>query len=114
MRDPQTAVFRKRLKRIDRIHRRGGGFEADGTLGQSFYTRQQRKGFPILKPALYVFGGVIASKAALLISMGGDEYLARVADLQDGSSVERAGAFLMGVDPLTLKLAGLVAPLFGV
>jgi len=114
VRDPQTSQFRKRLKRIDRIHRKGGGFEADGTLGQSFYTRQRRRGLSrVLRPILYMAGAVILTKAFLVADLGLDPYLERVANLENGSGLEQAGALLMRVDPVSLQVASLLAPLFG-
>jgi hypothetical protein len=109
----QTREFRKRLKRIDRIHRRGGGFEARGTLGQSFYTRQARRAArPVLKPALAMVLAVVTVKAVAAASMEEGAYLARVEALQAGSIGERAAAFVMAPDPVSQSLARLVAPLF--
>lgn len=113
MKDPQALAFNKRLKRINRIHRRGGGFEADGTLGQSFYTRRNRaRARSVLRPMVLMVGVVIVSKAVLHANLGNDEYLRRVSDLSQGSTVERAGALLMAADPVTLTVAEWVAPLF--
>lgn len=113
MSQTQTKEFRKRLKRIDRIHRRGGGFEASGTLGQSFYTRQARRAArPVLKPALAMIVAVIAVKGVAAASMDEGDYLARIEALQAGSMGERAVAFLMAPDPVSQSLARLVAPLF--
>ena len=114
VKDPQALAFNKRLKRINRIHRRGGGFEAEGTLGQSFYTRRNRsRSRSILRPTVLMLGAMIVGKAVLHANLGSDEYLRRVSDLADGSTVERAGAFLMAADPVTLTVAEWVAPLFG-
>lgn len=114
VRDPQAAVFNKRLKRIDRIHRRGGGFEADGTLGQSFYTRRQRRRSRRgLRAMLYMAGVVFGAKALLIADLGTSEYLQRVSNLEAGSTAEQIGAFFMQADPITLWLAQLLAPLFG-
>lgn len=110
---PQMKVFYARLRRIARIHRRGGGFEAEGTLGQSYYTRLARKNArPVLRPILYMVGFSITAKAALLASHGPEDYANRVVALQAGSPVERAGAILMGADPETEALARAMTPLF--
>lgn len=112
--DPQMREFSERLRRISRIHSHGGGFEAAGTLGQSYYTRQARRyGRPVLRPMLYMIGTVILAKSSLLASLGPVEYAARVLALQAGSGVEQAGAFVMGADPLTLAVAEALRPLLG-
>lgn len=103
---PQMIMFYERLKRIARIHRKGGGFEAPGTLGQSYYTRMARKNArPVIRPVLYAIGVIVFSKSALLVVHGPDGYAARVSELQSGTTVERAGSFLMGIDPVTQALA---------
>lgn len=112
MTDKHRHEFHGRLKRIDDIHARGGGFEADGTLGQSYYTnKRQDRGIPI-RPFLYVLIAVIGFKAVLLASMGSADYLARVEALEAGGMLERAGAFMMRIDPLTGTVSELLAPLF--
>lgn len=110
---PQMKIFYQRLRRIARIHRQGGGFEAAGTLGQSYYTRMaQRNARPVLRPILYIVGAAVMSKAALLAAHGPEDYARRVIDLQNGTPVEQAGAFLMGADPVTLRIAEALMPLF--
>lgn len=113
MRDPQAAVFNKRLRRIDRIHRRGGGFEASGTLGQSYYTNSRKPKTSIPRVLIYTAGIIFGAKTLLISNLGLDDYLGRVSNLEKGSLVEQAGAVLMRADPVTLKLVELLAPLFG-
>jgi hypothetical protein len=110
--DPQMKEFAGRLRRIERIHRRGGGFEAAGTLGQSYYTRLRRRaGRPVLRPALMALGMVILFKATLLAHLGEAEYEARLATLSQGHWGERAGAFVMAIDPLAARLSAALAPI---
>ena len=110
---PQMKAFYARLRRIARIHRNGGGFEAPGTLGQSYYTRLARRNArPMLRPILYMVGFSITAKATLLAAHGPDDYASRVLTLQSGTPVERAGAVLMGADPVTEALARAMTPLF--
>ena len=112
MKDPQHETFNQRLRRIEKIHRRGGGFEAEGTLGQSYYTEQERRrGIPVLRPAVYMVFTVVASKAALLLQLGPEDYTARVAGLEAGTAVEQAGAMLMAPDPVSLAMAEWVTTL---
>lgn len=113
MNDPYIRQFRARLRRIDRIHRQGGGFEAAGTLGQSYYTRMRRRaGRPVLRPALAILFALIAFKAVSVASLGGAEYDARLETLRNGHSGEQVVAFLMAPDPISLVVAASIAPYF--
>ncbi|MEO1680216.1 MAG: hypothetical protein AAFU80_18890 [Pseudomonadota bacterium] len=113
MRDPQIKEFNQRLKRIDRIHRSGGGFEAAGTLGQSHYTRMRRRaGRPVLRPALAILFGVVLFKAISSASMGNADYVAQVETMRAGGVGEKVAAFVMAPDPISATLAEWMAPLF--
>lgn len=104
MYDPQYQEFQGRLRRVDRIHRRGGGFEAVGTLGRSFYNqRTQRR--PLLRVLMVVAAGFLAIKALLLMQIGTVDYQDRLQRLHDGSMVEQAGAYVMQIDPVTAWLS---------
>jgi hypothetical protein len=108
----QLKQFDKRLKRIQRIHRKGGGFEAAGTLGQSYYTRLARRGQrAVLRPALAIVAAVIAFKALAAASMPEGDYAARVATLAEGGPAGQAAAFVMAPDPISRTMAGWIAPL---
>jgi hypothetical protein len=110
----QLKQFRQRLKRIARIHRRGGGFEAAGTLGQSFYTRQaKRQQRPVLRPAITIVATLVTMKAVAAASMEEGAYAARVANLSGGTAIERAGALVMKPDPISRTLAQWMQPLIG-
>ena len=106
MADPNLKDFYVRLGRIEKIRRSGGGFEAVGTLGLSHSTKQTRRGIPVFRPLLVVFIAVIGIKGLILNQVGKDTYAARVSALQQGNSVDKAGAFIMQADPLTLYVAG--------
>lgn len=105
--DRNMQDFYGRLGRIDRIHQSGGGFEADGALGMSYYnTRRKparRRG--VLAPVVLVMLTVIAIKAAVLASIGAERYEERIAALRAGSGVEQGGAWVLQADPLTTMLA---------
>ncbi len=115
MNNSQMKDFTGRLRRIDKINRKGGGFEADGTLGQSFYTRARlrRERRPLLRPALTVLLVIVVFKGFLLASIGPADYLAKVDALSTGNAVERAGGFVMAIDPLSRMVADWVSPLIG-
>lgn len=105
--DRNMQDFYGRLGRIDRIHEAGGGFEAEGALGMSYYnTRRKparRRGF--LGPVVLVMLTVIAIKAAVLASIGPERYEERIAALRAGTGAEQAGAWVLQADPLTAVLA---------
>lgn len=104
MYDPQLREFHGRLARLDKMHRRGFGFEAPGTLGRSYYTRRARRQVPVLRPLILVVAMVILIKAVLLSQIGAADYNERLARVSEGSAVERAGAYIMQIDPATAWL----------
>lgn len=103
MADPQMQEFYGRLKRVDRIHRRGGGFEAPGTLGRSYYTARPRRS--LLRPLLLLVAGFMILKAVLLVQIGEADFQGRVATLNEGSQLEQIGAWALQMDPATIWLA---------
>ena len=106
--DRNMQDFYGRLGRINRAHDSGGGFEAEGALGMSYYNarRKPARRPGILGPVVLVMMTVIAIKAAVLASIGPERYEERIAALRAGSSVEQAGAWVLQADPLTAVIAG--------
>ncbi|MGB8622510.1 MAG: hypothetical protein WCD16_06810 [Paracoccaceae bacterium] len=109
--DPNLRDFHGRLRRVNRIHRRGGGFEAAGTLGRSVYVERpaQRS---LLRPLMLVLAFGLVLKAVLYIQIGPDDYQNRVERLRQGSQVEAIGAYVMQADAATVWLAGFLADVF--
>lgn len=110
MHDPNLQDFYGRVDRIERTHKAGGGFEAAGTLGMTYYNSlklQKRRGTWIF-PAAMVCLAVVAIKAGVLANIGGNAYGERIAALQAGGMADRVGAWVLQADPLTVKLAGMV------
>lgn len=99
------AVFDKRVKRIQRQHRKmkqGGVVHAvshDGLIMAR--PRRQLPRFPI-KALVFLVAAVFLFKAFLFISLGPTEYQSRVETLAAGTSVEQAGGMLMQTEPVTL------------
>jgi hypothetical protein len=110
MLDPQIQDFRGRLTRIERIHRRGGGFEAAGTLGRSSYTRRVGRR-SLLRPMFLVVSSALVAKSILIAQIGEADYQERVGRLSPGTQIEQVGAYVMQADPLTLWMSGYVREL---
>ena len=111
MADPNLSDFYGRLRRVQKIRRRGGGFEAAGTLGRSSFNRRRKSGAPVLAPILIVFLAVIALKGMIYARVGAATYEQRVSELQAGQGIDRVGGFLMQADPLTLMVARQLRPM---
>jgi len=105
--------FEKRLSRIDKIHEAGGAFEANGSLGRSYFdsTRpKSRRALPLRGLALLV-AGILLVKGMMLAQIGAEEYAKRVANLADGNMVEQVGAWVLHADPATRYIASVISPL---
>lgn len=117
MSDQSIAEFNTRIARIQMARAKGQGFEAEGTLGRSFYTRsdpryRRRWRVPVLRPLfLILFFGTLL-KALLLYQLGSSAYEARVTGLMAGQGIDRIGGWLMQADPVTSSVARRIA-LFG-
>ncbi len=110
MADPNLKNFNGRLRRIDAIHRAGGGFEASGTLGMSYYNnlRRRRSRGRWLASVVLLLVALVVIKAGVLASIGAASYDAHVETLRNGSTADRIGAYVLQADPLTLMLAGFI------
>lgn len=106
--DRNMANFNGRLGRIERIRQAGGGFEAQGTLGRSFYSEQQRprrlrRG--LFAPFVLVLLAIVALKSVVYASVGPEAYRERIAALEAGGTADRIGAYVLRADPLTIATA---------
>jgi hypothetical protein len=106
--DPNMRDFYGRVGRIERTHQQGGGFEAAGTLGMTYYNslKVKRRRMTWLMPVALVFCTIVAIKAAVLANIGADTYTARIAALSGGDMADKIGAYILQADPLTQYLAG--------
>lgn len=113
MADRNMENFYHRLHRIDRIHETGGAFEAAGTLGRSYYeaTRAPRRRGLWLRPLALILIGFFVLKGGLHAELGDDVFARRVDELAQGSPVERAGAWVMRADMVTLLVSKQIRPL---
>lgn len=105
--DASFREFQDRLRRIAQGHARGRRFEAAGTLGAP-RSAQPRRRLRLVGPLLVAAVALTGLKAVVHAHAGADGYAARLAALQAGSGLERAGAMLMAADPATLALSGAI------
>ena len=112
MTDRNMQDFQGRLGRIDQIHRSGGGFEAEGTIGQSHYTAQRRRRFLPRWPftLLSLLLVLVAIKASLITVVGPNSYEERLDTLRRGNLAEQIGARLLATDPVSNALAAQLIP----
>lgn len=103
--DPNLEDFYSRIARVQAAHSRGYGFEADGTIGRSYYGRPSRRSFPVIKALCVVALSVIALKGVIHYHLGDTLYADRVATLQAGQGFDRLGGWLMAADPATLWIS---------
>lgn len=108
------ANFANRLKGLGRKHAnlaRGHTTKVDHNgLITAVPKRSRRRSFPLRGTVLLVLG-FIGFKAFILAAIGPTGYGERLATLQGGTSVERAGAMVLAVDPVTQMLADLMGPI---
>jgi len=115
MADANYVKFNKRLRSIDRNHRKlSRGYvqlvERDGIL-VPHSRRTARRGFPF-RGLLLTLAVFLVFKGFLLAQLGPITYEGRVDKLAVGNAVEQAGAWAMTADPITVWVAGQLAPLF--
>ncbi|MFD2174637.1 hypothetical protein [Rhodobacter lacus] len=107
MSDTGRTTFADRLERIDTIHAAGGAFEAEGSLGRSYFDARrprERRTLPVRALALMLVGALLF-KGALLAQIGTETYDRRVAELQAGSALDRVGGWAMQADAPTRWIA---------
>lgn len=105
--DPNMRNFHGRLNRIEHIHSSGGGFEANGTLGMSYYNglKSGRRRRTVLRPIALVVMAVMVIKGGVLASIGDETYAQRIEALRTGGTADKLGAYVLQADPMTQVLA---------
>ena len=104
-----TMPFDRRLKRIVRNHQRMSHGVVHSVNSNGLIVARPRiynPKFPI-KGLLLTVVAMFAFKGFLFASLGAETFDARVAELAAGSTVEKAGAWVMQADMATVAIAGL-------
>ena len=99
--------FEKRLRRIVKTHQRLANGVVHRVDENNLITAQPRiynPRFP-LRGLILLMGTAFLFKGYILASLGTTAYSERIADLAQGSLVERAGAWIMQADQVTLAVA---------
>jgi hypothetical protein len=106
-----TPGFHAFLARIERKPRRsaitGVAYEVDRHGLITAHPRAPGWGAPLRVLALLGLGG-LAFKAVLFALLGEEAYTSRVLRLGEGELVERASAWVMQADPVTVAVAGIL------
>lgn len=115
MAEAQVKDFQKRVRQIDRRHNKiARGYvhlvERDGLLVPKESTFKSRS-FPLRAVALTV-GGLLLFKGILISQVGLSSYTTRLESLADGGVIEKAGAWLMQIDPVSRAVAEVFAGAF--
>ncbi len=105
MADMNLSDFYGRIARIETARAKGYGFEAEGTLGRSYYFRPSRKRRSILGPMLIVLACGFGLKGAIHYKVGADTFDRRVESMMASDGFSRFGAYLMQSDPVTLYVS---------
>ena len=101
MSDPNLKDFYNRVVRIEQAHSMGYGFEAEGTLGRSFYRRTPVRRRPVFRVGLFVLAFCFGMKGAIHYHMGAESYDRRVAEIEARGGLDAVQGFLMRSEPLT-------------
>lgn len=109
-------AFSGRLHRIEDIHSAGGGSEARGTLGRAFHIAHRRRRLRV--PRLFLIGvfllaAFMATKVALMTTLGLDAYQTRLSGLNRGDSIDQLAAYVLTIDPVSRLLANRLIWLIG-
>ncbi|WP_170332807.1 hypothetical protein [Ruegeria arenilitoris] len=103
--------FDQRVHRLNKKHAKlSRGYRATMRKDGLVVMKPQRvKSAVPLKALMGCFLGLFAFKVFLLTSLGASAYQYRVDSLAEGTSVEKAGAWVMQVDPVSKFLAAQVS-----
>lgn len=101
MSDPNLKDFYSRVGRIEQAHSMGLGFEAEGTLGRSFYRRTPVRRRPVFRIGIFLLAFCFGIKGAIHYHMGAEAYDRRVAEIEARGGLDAVQGFLMRSEPLT-------------
>ena len=103
--DPNLNDFYSRVSRIEKLHAKGYGFEAAGTLGRKAPSRTGSRAAKLLKPLILALALGVCLKGTIHYYVGPQTYESRVSALAAGTGFDPVGAWLMQADPLSLYVS---------
>jgi len=89
----------------EQAHAMGLGFEAEGTLGRSFYRRLPVRRRPIFRTGIFLLCFCFGLKGAIHYNMGGAVYDTRVAQIEARGGFDAVQGFLMRSEPVTAMIS---------
>lgn len=114
--DHKQELFEQRYRRVLQRHRQLSRGYVTRLGGNGVIThepaRRIDKGFSLYLLTIPLLVGFFV-KAGIYLVLGDERYAAQLALLQEGGAVERAGAWVMALDPITELVAGMLALFFG-
>lgn len=109
MSDPNLQDFYSRVGRIEEAHAMGHGFEAEGTLGRSFYRRTPVRRRPVFRIGVFILCFCFGLKGALHYHLGATSYDGRVEALAQKGGFDAVQATLLQADPVTRLISDGIA-----
>lgn len=106
------ADFDRRVRRLNKKHSRMSRGVVTSVTHDGLIVARPRVGaprFPV-KAIVIMIAVFFAFKGILMAQMGAAAYEDKVAMLQQGNDVEKAGAWVMQVDPVTVWLSERIQP----
>lgn len=99
--------FDNRIRRINRkrVNLAGGYVSVVGDDGLIVVKPRRKRARLPVRSFLFLAIGLVCFKALILASLGQTVYEDRLDKLRTGSTVERAGAWVMQMDPVSTMLA---------
>lgn len=102
--------FENRIKRVEKAHAKGRGFEAPGTYGRAHNRRRAEHG--ILRGLLHPTGifilMVLGIKTAMAMHLGTDHYESKLDHLRSASMFGQVSAYILQPDPVSRWSADLL------
>lgn len=110
--DPNLNDFYGRVQRIEKMRRKGYGFEASGTLGRSATFKRERSVGGMLRSALLIVAMGFVLKGVIHFYVGAETYDLRVSELATGTGFDPVAAGLMSADPITATISAFLGEVF--
>ena len=104
--DPNLNDVYSRVSRLRKLHAKGYGFEAKGTVGRKASTRSGSRMLKLAKPLVIALALGLGLKGVIHYYVGAQTYESRVSKLAAGEGFDPIGATLMHADPVTLAISG--------